>query len=243
MKHFVLWLILLSVLVVPLVASAQADDDDATEDTIPAVIYGNEDALRNNILFTIDDCFDEELTLEMYNFLNERELQAVFFPLSTEIIDHNADMWQAIVADGFEIGYHTRDHQANKSIEELEEDFVLFKEEVRQVLDDPDYIIRYARPPYGTWDANWLTWADERDLVTVRWNLVTRFDLTMEYFEAVLQHEDGGGIVLMHPRPTDMNWLKNHIDSVLALRTADDEPYRIVNLTEAFADDEVEAQD
>ena len=66
--------------------------------------------------------------------------------------------------------------------------------------------------------------------------IVPRFDLTMEYFEAVLNHEDGGGIVLVHPRPTDMWWLEENMAAILQLRNPDGEPYNIVTITEAFND-------
>ncbi|PJF22942.1 MAG: hypothetical protein CUN56_03455 [Phototrophicales bacterium] len=222
----------------PLVAQETTPEPDTPTPDIPLVIYGNEPALRNNILITIDDCIDEVLTRQMFEFLVEHDIKAVFFPLGSELIEHDPTLWQEIIDAGFEIGYHTRYHNEGMTIPELEEDFAAFQADLRDVLDDPDYTIRYVRPPYGVWDRNWLEWAEANNLVTVRWNLVTRFDLTMAYFEAVLRHENGGGIVLVHPRPTDMNWLENHIDDVMALTTEAGEPYRIVNLTQAFSDDE-----
>lgn len=221
----------------PLAAQESTPEPTLPEVEIPRVIYGNEPELKNNILITIDDCIDEVLTREMFEFLVEREITAVFFPLGSEFIEHDPELWREIVAAGFEVGYHTRDHIGNMTIPELEEDFAIFEADLRVVLDDPDYEIRYVRPPYGLWDRNWLDWAEANDLHTVRWNLVTRYDLTMEYFEAVLHHAQGGGIVLVHPRPTDMNWLENHLDEVIALTTDDDTPYHLVSITQAFSDD------
>lgn len=203
---------------------------------LPAMIYGNEDELQNNIVFTIDDCIDEVLTRQMFELLLTYEVTAVFFPLSTEMTTQDPELWREIVSAGFEIGYHTRDHQEGKTVAELERDFTLFQQEVREVLDDPNYEIRLVRPPYGVWDANWQAWAEANDLTTVRWNLVTRYDLTMDYFEAVLRHPDGGGIVLVHPRPTDMWWLEENLDAVVALGTPTGESYHVVSLSAAYAD-------
>lgn len=230
-------LFLLILLAGPVSMFAQETEED-TDVELPSVVYGNEEQLRDNILFTIDDCYDEVLTLEMFELLRSYDIQAVFFPLSTQVVKHDQAMWQMIVESGYEIGYHTRDHQEGKTVEELEDDFALFQQEIREVLDNPDYEIHYVRPPYGVWDDNWLTWAEANNLTTVRWNIVTRYDLTMSYFEAVLRHEEGGGIVLMHPRPTDINWLKDNLDDVIALKAPGDIPYRFTNLSSAFVDQE-----
>jgi hypothetical protein len=58
----------------------------------------------------------------------------------------------------------------------------------------------------------------------------------MEYFAAVLNHTEGGGIVLVHPRPTDIWWLEENMDAILELHDPDGEPFSIVTITEAFTD-------
>ena len=178
----------------------------------------------------------EEKTRKLFEYLLDKKISATFFPVSSAIVDHDPELWPAIVDAGFEIGYHTRFHQGELTIAELETDFAAFTEDIQAILDDPDYTIRYVRPPWGLWNEDWLTWAQDNDLHTVRWNIVPRFDLTMEYFEAVLNHEDGGGIVLVHPRPTDMWWLEENMAAILQLRNPDGEPYNIVTITEAFND-------
>lgn len=232
---------LLVILLVPGNLIAQdtrpSDEPDVQpEAEIPAVITGTEPELADNILLTIDDCFSEEQTKEMFEFLLEKDLRATFFPVSSVIVDQNPELWQTIVDAEFEIGYHTRYHQGELTVAALEADFADFTEDVRYILDDPEYTIRYVRPPWGLWNDDWLTWAQDNNLHTVRWNIVPRFDLTMAYFEAVLNHEDGGGIVLVHPRPTDMWWLEENIDAILDLHNPDGEPYTITTITEAFSD-------
>jgi peptidoglycan/xylan/chitin deacetylase (PgdA/CDA1 family) len=212
-------------------------EDEARHVTIPDVIYGNEPELANNVLITIDDCLSEEMTRKLFYFLREHDFRAVFFPLTSGIRNHDPQLWQEIVAAGFEIGYHTRNHQPGLNQAELAEDFTAFQAEIRTILDDPDYVIRYVRPPFGIWDANWLAWSAANDLHTVRWNIVPRFDLQMPYVRAVMGNRNfGGTIFLLHSRPTDYWWLERNIDELLSLRTPSSDPYRFTTLTEAFND-------
>jgi peptidoglycan/xylan/chitin deacetylase (PgdA/CDA1 family) len=235
-----LLLTLLFVFTVPGTIIAQDTDtekfDEESGVEIPAVITGSEPELADNILLTIDDCSSEEKTRAIFEFLLERNLRATFFPVSSMIVGHDPGLWQDIVEAGFEIGYHTRFHQGELTVPELDADFEGFTEDIRILLDDPDYTIQYVRPPWGLWNDDWLTWAQNNQLHTVRWNIVPRFDLTMEYFAAVLKHEDGGGIVLIHPRPTDIWWLEENMDAILELQNPDGEPFNIVTITEAFND-------
>lgn len=206
----------------------------AYADDVPLVVYGNEPTLRDAIILTIDDCLDETLTRRMFEFLRDREVAAVFFPIGSALVRQDPTLWREIVAAGFEIGYHTYFHDAGMTIPQLERDFARFQADLRTVLDDPAFTIRYVRPPFGIWDRNWLQWAENNQLVTVRWNVVVRFDLRMPYVEAVLTHPDGGGIFLLHPRQTDVNWLERHFDALRALRTTAGTPYRITTLSEAL---------
>lgn len=201
-------------------------------------LAGNEDALRNNILLTIDDCYDEVLTRTTFEMLAARGITATFFPIGSVVKGHDPQLWRDIRAAGFEIGYHTMHHQEGMTVAQLNADFADFTQTLRDVLDDQSFSVRYVRPPFGIWDKNWMTWARENDLITVKWNLVTRRGLDMAYFQAVLRHADGGGIILIHPRPTDVSWLERYLDSVQALTTANGTPYRIVTLSEALTDDQ-----
>lgn len=200
-------------------------------------LAGNEDVLRNNILLTIDDCYDEVLTRNTLDMLQARGITATFFPIGSVVKGHDPQLWRDIRAAGFEIGYHTMYHQEGMTVAQLNADFAEFTRTLRDVLDDQSFSVRYVRPPFGIWDKNWMAWAQANDLITVKWNLVTRRGLDMAYFEAVLRHADGGGIVLIHPRPTDVSWLERYLDSVQALTTSDGTPYRIVTLSEALTDD------
>ncbi|MFN8374526.1 MAG: polysaccharide deacetylase family protein [Anaerolineae bacterium] len=225
-----------------LLAGRMVTAQEATEEPfeLPRMIYGNEAELTNNILLTIDDCADEYLTRQMFEFLVEKGIVATFFPNTSYMIQEDPQLWRDIVDAGFEIGYHTRLHEAYMSEEQLDEDFALFQEEVRDTLDDQTYSITLVRPPYGIWDDSWIAWTEANDFHTVRWNLAARAHLDIDYVDAVMSNmEQGGRIILLHPRQTDMWWLEAHTDELLALRDEDGQPYRFTTVSEAFQDEEL----
>lgn len=187
--------------------------------SIPEVIYGNEAELRGKVLITIDDCASEELTRRMFETLNSRGLRATFFPNTTYMVGQDPQLWRDIVAAGFEIGYHTQNHDGNMSVSQLEADFVGFETSVRQVLGDENYQVTVVRPPYGSWDENWNAWVGNNGLHTVRWGMVPSNDAGMDYFRAVIDRgvPGTGPIVLLHPREFDAAWLDENIGSMMDL--------------------------
>jgi peptidoglycan/xylan/chitin deacetylase (PgdA/CDA1 family) len=222
-------------LLVCVAAAFGAGGEESADGALPATIYGNEAVLGDSILITIDDCADEALTAQMFDFLIARGVRATVFPNTVYMLRQNPLLWQNAIANGFEIGYHTRTHVSGMSQSQLAADFALFQDEVRQVLADPTHTITLVRPPYGIWDDNWEAWAAANDLHTVRWNVVPRARLTLEYAAGVIANRArGGSILLFHPRPTDWAWLQRHYDGLAALTTADGAPYRFVTVSEAF---------
>lgn len=198
------------------------------------ILSGSETALRNNILITIDDCAHESEVRRMFGILRDRGVKATFFPNTRYLLQQDPTVWQEIVAAGFEIGYHTRWHQSWLTADELAADFAQFQEEIRTILGNPSYQIRYVRPPNGAWDQTWLDWAAANNLMTVRWNIVPPMDDAM--LIGTLRHPNGGGIFLIHVSYTDADWLDAHIDSLISLRDEQDHPYIITTLTEALND-------
>jgi peptidoglycan/xylan/chitin deacetylase (PgdA/CDA1 family) len=209
--------------------SLSANDGDWT-------LYGNEPPLTNNILLTIDDASIEANVRTMFHLLREHGLTATFFPNMRYVTQQDPQLWQEIVSAGFEIGYHTRNHNSYLTPEELTADFNLFQDELRLILNNPTYTIHYVRPPNGVWDANWATWANTNNLFTVRWNVTSVTD-DMLYIEGVLRnHDNGGSIILLHTSNYDVQWLQNLLPRLMNLRDEQQNLYHITSLSHAFSD-------
>ncbi len=221
------WIILCLITLTVIMQVGAADDQTL-------VISGQEVALRDNILITIDDCINETNVRTMFDLLNERGLHATFFPNTRNMLKHDPQLWRDIVAAGNEIGYHTRSHRSGLTPEALTEDFGLFQDEVRQILGDPNYAIRYVRPPEGLWNADWLSWAMVNGLYTVKWNVVPPVEL--DYLQDVLVREQGGGILLLHPVESNVTWLQTNIDALLQMHDANGSVYKITTVSTAFND-------
>jgi len=199
---------------------------------LPTDIRGNEEYLGNDIMLTIDDCHLFNQTKEMFDMLQERGFKATFFP-NTDFLSLDdpevVNLWREIYRAGFEIGYHTTNHNQEWSVAELEEDLAKFTNHMKVLLDDEDFHIQFVRPPYGNWNHSWMTWVTNNNLTNVRWNFVPNSNnKSVEYYEAVRNHPEGGKIILLHPRQWDVGWLEIHIDELESL--AEEESGRITTL-------------
>lgn len=206
-----------------------ANDPDFT-------LYGNEPEFVNNILLTIDDASIESNTQAIFELLHQNGMTATFFPNTRYIRNHNPQLWRDIALAGFDIGYHTVNHSPYMTPEELTVDFRLFQQEIRDILNNPSYTIRYVRPPDGVWDENWMLWANASQLQTVRWNMTTVTD-DLGYIEAVLQNRiQGGSIILLHTSYKDIQWLEANLLSLRNLHFDQDQTYNISCISCALAD-------
>jgi peptidoglycan/xylan/chitin deacetylase (PgdA/CDA1 family) len=200
-------------------------------------LLGNEDVLANDILITIDDCSIESNVRWAFELLKRRGVKATFFPNTKWMKKQDPKLWQAIVAAGFEIGYHTRLHTPGMTPDQLNADFDRFQQEVRQILNDPNYTIHFVRPPGGLWNADWRNWAALRNLMTVKWNFVAP-TITLPYVQGVIyNHQRGGTILLMHTGLADVRWLSKNIDGLMRLRDAQGHRFHLTTLSDAFDDD------
>ena len=201
-----------------------------------AVLYGNETALANDIVITIDDCSVESNVRWAFDILRNRGLKATFFPNTKHMLRQNPQLWRDIVAAGFEIGYHTRMHTPGMTVEQLNADFDLFTAEVRGILNDSGYTIRYVRPPAGVWNTDWMNWSASRGLITVRWNMVLP-NVTVNYVEGVISNRaSGGSILLMHTGRADVQWLQDHVDTLTRYHEPDGTPYHLTDISDALTD-------
>jgi peptidoglycan/xylan/chitin deacetylase (PgdA/CDA1 family) len=225
------------VLALPEVEGAAASGPASVDgvDVAAFVLDGNEPALQNNLILTIDDCSVEANVRWAYEILKNRGVTATFFPNTININDQDPQLWRDIVAAGNEIGYHTRSHMSGLTAAELDYDFQVFTEEVRAILSDPGYTIRYIRPPRGVWDSKWLLWGAERQLYTVKWNLSSQ-TYVAHISQTARDRVHGGSIILMHTGRADLEWLQSVIDNLMQLTTDSGGPLLIRTLSAALAD-------
>jgi len=206
-----------------------ADDPDLT-------LYGNEPQFANNIVLTIDDTSIESNTRIMFELLQSQGLSATFFPNLRHMKQQDPQLWQDIVAAGFEVGYHTINHTPYMTPDELMLDFQVFQDELRLILNRPSYTISYVRPPNGAWDTHWMTWANANHLYTVRWNITSMTD-DLGYIDGVLQNRiHGGSIILLHTGYNDGLWLQNNLPALRDLQVNPQNTYQITSLSHAFTD-------
>lgn len=220
------------------------DDFGETQDSVterersdfsyPEDIYGNESFWGKDVLITIDDCANLEETRKMFETLRSRGLKATFFPNSDYLPLENEgfiDLWREMYRSGFEIGYHTTNHEVTDfTKEELIEDLEVFENHMRVLLGDDSFSIKFARPPYGNWNNTWMKFIKEANLSNIRWNFVPNASVnSIDYFRAVANHPNGGRIILLHPRSWDENWLDEHIDNLQSFTLS--EGGRIINLS------------
>lgn len=187
----------------------------------PNILTGQEPELYGKIVITIDDCNNLEVTRAMFEKLIEKQVPAVFFPnteslknLETVHGEEVAALWKEMYASELiEIGYHTTDHEAYKTPQQLDLDLQEFETYMAVLVGDDDFHINVVRPPYGAWDHNWLSWSAQRHLPTVRWNGSSAN--TVDYLMAILHRSDGGGITILHTRYPDKAWLEKNIDELI----------------------------
>ena len=192
---------------------------------IPNDTQEKQDIFEKNVVITIDDCYNNEHTRDIFETLKNNNVTGTFFPNTTYLDINNEEtvrLWREIYEEGFEIGYHTTTHKQGMSKEELDSDFQRFTEYMRELLRDPSFSIKVVRPPYGLWDNEWNRWVEENNLFNIRWNMGPG---NSSDYARVLINKNISPIIILHSRWEDANWIKNNIDE---LKTITDENNSVV---------------
>ena len=182
---------------------------------VPNDTKGNENFFGKNIVVTIDDCYSNEYTRELFETLREGDVTATFFPNTRYLSMKNEEtvkLWKEIYESGFEIGYHTANHTDGMNKEMLNQDFDDFVRHMRELLGDPEFSIKVVRAPYGNWDSDWMDWVKERGLFNVRWNVGP--NQGSDYVRSILKN-DISPIVILHSRYEDTRWLSNMLPELV----------------------------
>lgn len=186
---------------------------------IPNDTIDKQNLFEKNIVITIDDCYNNDHTKSIFETLTKNGTTATFFP-NTMYLNKNNDetvkLWREIYNSGFEIGYHTTNHEGNMSIAELQEDYTNFTSYMQDLLGEPNFSIKAVRPPYGTWDENWNKWVEQNDLLNVRWNMGP--GESSNYAKALID-QNISPIVILHSRYDDARWLERNINNLKDIAT------------------------
>ncbi len=180
----------------------------AWEPDLRAFVDGSEDCLEGYLLLTADDCNEYADTLAMLDLLDEMGLKASFYPITSNVTRF-PDLFRRMAASGHEIGYHTSMHsRGDWKPDYLARDRAVFEQTVRDITGITSYRVRTARPPFGLWDfGGWQDWAASSGITTVMWGRSLGEDAWTGSIESYLaQH--GSLILLSHPRPGDVGWLR-----------------------------------
>ncbi len=170
----------------------------------------------NNIVITIDDCYNNQHVRAIFELLKNNGLRATFFPNTNYLLfdEETISLWQEIYQAGFEIGYHTTNHATHLSYADLEEDFWAFTQHMRALLEDDSFEINLVRAPYGVWYENWYLWSANNGLMSVDWNVLTEHQ--PERAELRLQ-EGISPIILLHSTAFDVEWLNANLNQLIML--------------------------
>ena len=223
---------------IPNAILAQAEFDN--QNRHPYIIYGNHPALANNIVLMVDDNVYEGNIRYWFNLFEENGIKATFFPHTSYMLNQDYQLWRDIVAAGHEIGYFTRNHDHGLTADEFMLDFLQFRDELRMILDDPTYEIKYAKPACWYWEHPWFEWLEEAHqlygIQGVRVNILGPTP-SMNYMRGVFNDKiDGGTIVSLIPFPDQMEWLDENLSLIMNLKNSDGKPYIITSLSNALHD-------
>ncbi len=200
------------------------------EPAIPFMVQGGEPVLKGDICLTADDCSDAGLTQELFQLAQDIGVRLTFFP-NTPYLSPTPDLWAEVLTNGHELGYHTSTHSRGDWSEQwLDQDFEDFQATIREVTGYRMYAPRLVRPPFGLWDhGNWQDWVRSRGLTTAMWG---RYTSEPGWRRAIPDTLNGTGsmILLAHPEPFDLNWLKENKDFLLDLSP----PYHYRTLSESL---------
>ncbi len=213
-----------------------ADDTYDPRYDNPHLIYGNRPDLVNNIVLTIDDNVYEANIRRVFNLLQDKGLKASFFPHTRYMKNQDPQLWRDIVAAGHDIGYFTRNHAHGLSLDEFKEDFALYQDELRVILGDPNFSVRYAKPACWAWESPWFAWLEQSGLIGVKTNILGPAP-SLDYMSGVFNNvEEGGHIISIISFTEHIDWLEANIDELMTLTRPDGQPYVITSISNALND-------
>jgi peptidoglycan-N-acetylmuramic acid deacetylase len=166
------------------------------------------DTTKKVLYLTFDAGYENGCTAKILDTLKKHEVKAAFF-LVGNYIEKNADLVRRMVEEGHIVGNHTMHHYDMSKIadkaafaKELQDLEALYKEVTGQEM------LKFYRPPQGTYSEENLKMAKELGYKTVFWSLAyvdwnNDSQPTKEQaFSKLLPRTHNGAIVLLHSTST-----------------------------------------
>ena len=167
---------------------------------------------QRQIAITFDDCDLAHLVVRLEDLLqNYPNTRITFFPVGKAIESDEKKypgIWKRIHESGHEIGYHSFNHDNMLlfKTEKIIADFDHWREALGAALGfAPD--VRFARPPYGNVNDNFLKMCQARGLVCTMWSWGWGGDNSADVVKNIVPKTRNGDIVLMHTRTVDVDTL------------------------------------
>lgn len=168
----------------------------------------------NKILITFDDGPIPDTTKLILNKLKEYNIKSLFFCVGENIIK-NQKLAELILSEGHEIGNHTLKHKVLTKLNEKEIRNEI--ESFQKIMEKNfNYKVKYFRPPHGRINNKIISIAEESELKTVMWSLLTydyKNDLNLLKF-AVENYLHKNSIIVLHDSLKSKEIIQSSIDFI-----------------------------
>ena len=191
------------------------------------------------IAITIDDCYDRDHVREAFELAQQYGIAITFFPLGDQILEQDAELWQAIAASNCEIGNHTYHHHKLGTLPGLT--IITHVMKTQECLDRVlgyHYTIRSLRPPFGNIeDANGDTRMATRYIKRAGYEHIVLWDVSQTDPDKAIKKVKNGSILLYHTRARDIRCLEKLIPML------QEKGFEMVTVTELLGFEPIETSE
>lgn len=162
------------------------------------------DAQVKTIYLTFDAGYENGCTATILDVLKEQNVPAAFF-LVGNYIEKNADLVRRMVQEGHIVGNHTMHHYDMSKLSDQDafaKELTALEDLYQETVGQP--MLKYYRPPQGTYSRDNLVMAKELGYKTVFWSLAyvdwnnDSQPTAEEAFSKLLPRIHNGAVVLLH---------------------------------------------
>ncbi len=205
-RHKGFWAVLLTVALLLPAASSFA---------FPQVFYHG-DMEKPQIAITMDDCFKSRYVEQMLDICKDYGFHMTFFPCGMSIREDTSELWKRVVAEGHELGNHTKNHSKLTKL-----DRYLVGTELRAMKKRLDSALGYEydmfmmRPPYGSFGGGNMS-ATARAIEHNGYPYIIMWSVSQTDPEKMLRQIKNGDIMLYHSNKKDVEGLRKAIPVLLS---------------------------